>query len=259
MKHPDMKDSSHHQRNMDKWDDIICWGGISQADFSHLARLPNFHWTRQRSSSVCNPTSFRDGLFSGALRKSPVQITGLLQGASKKVAGMRASTLFPLEITHFRTHPSTQILGWRPLPLRVANFTSQVSYWASIVSKYFPDRADLPWKPTTQTADLKQSSTPVVQHNTPKVCLTKALLRRIFLPNHLQRIPFAMCHFNYHLGNTSLSKKKRPLSKPRFSGATSNAYGSPDRHRWHSDHLQSAQWYLNRNQLKDLEDLKPIP
>lgn len=117
-----------------------------------------------------------------ALRKSSVQITGLLQGASKRVAGKLVSTLFPFEITHFRTHPSTQILGWRSLPLRLANFTSQVSYWASIASKYFPDRADLPWKPTTQTADLKQSSTPVVEHNSPKVCLTKTLLRRIFLP-----------------------------------------------------------------------------
>ena len=61
MKNPDMKDSSHHQSNMDKWDDIICWDGISQADFSHLARLPNFHWTRQRSSSVCNPTTLKTG------------------------------------------------------------------------------------------------------------------------------------------------------------------------------------------------------
>jgi len=61
MKNPDMKDSSHHQRNMDKWDDIICWDGISRADFSHLERLPNFHWMRQRSSSVCNPTSLKTG------------------------------------------------------------------------------------------------------------------------------------------------------------------------------------------------------
>ena len=61
MKNPDMKDSSHHQRNMDKWDDIICWDGISRADFSHLARLPNFHWKRQRSSSICNPTSLKTG------------------------------------------------------------------------------------------------------------------------------------------------------------------------------------------------------
>ena len=35
--------------------------GISRADFFHLARLPNFHWTRQRSSSVCNPTSLKTG------------------------------------------------------------------------------------------------------------------------------------------------------------------------------------------------------
>ena len=120
---------------------------------------------------------------------------------------MRVSTPCPLEITHFRTHPSTQILGWRPVPLSCESHQPSV-----VLSKHCIQVLSWPSGLAMKTNNANSRLEAVINS-----CCTAQLAKGMLnegtfeedFPSATDSV--AMSHFTYHLGNTSLSKKTTPV------------------------------------------------